>query len=130
MAGTNQSGRPSEKHQLVVLGEQSPPPMPSDLIGDHAQELWAKATESLAHVLRGIDYAILKQCCQAFQIGQDAFEKGNAKLALAAFRQYENHAKQIGLTPSSRRIVKAVQEPAESQSDAAVKSWLARGGLN
>ncbi|HMO13035.1 MAG TPA: hypothetical protein PKA83_02810 [Pirellulaceae bacterium] len=102
--------------------------MPKDLKGKHAQELWQVAIKSLAHVLQKPDFAILKQSCQSYQMGQEAQEAGNAKLALAAFRLYESHAKQIGLTPSSRRVVKPISEPEQTGNDL-FSQWLKSGGL-
>ena len=121
----NGGGRPSEKSQTKPKGEQSPPVKPDDLIGVYANQLWDEAVKSLEHVLRPIDFAILRLACHAFET---AMTDEDPKVRLSAQRVFESHGRQIGLTPSSRRIVKPVD--AVEETDTEFDDWLKRGGMN
>ena len=127
MAGTSSSGRPSERSQIEVHGVQSPPSKPSDLVGVHANELWDIAVESLSHVLRPIDFAILRQCCEVYELFRTT---DDLKTKLSASRLFVNLSKQIGLDPSSRRVIKPAKDPKPEPEKDPFDAWLERGGLN
>lgn len=119
------SGRPSEKSQTKIKGDQSPPQKPDDL-GEYASQIWDEAVKALPHVLRPCDYGILRLCCEAFQL---AMTDPSSKVRISAMRVYESHAGKIGLTPHSRRIVKPVDE-IETDDNDPFNEWMKRGGLN
>lgn len=120
------SGRPSEKSQVKLKGEQLPPKKPDDLNGEHANALWDEAVVALSHVLRPVDFAILRLACEAFEL---AMTDGCPKVRLSASRAFEAMARQIGLTPSSRRVIKPVDGEQSEEVDPLAK-WMERGGLN
>lgn len=131
------SGRPSETRQIRVRGDQIPPKAPADL-GPHAKRVWDLAVGSLPDVLRPLDEPILRMCCEAYQSAMDLkakmdrSRKFNSSIHGAmcrAMRLFESHAKQIGLTPSSRRVVKPV-EPGEQDEVSPFEEFLKQGGLN
>jgi len=130
MAGTAASGRPGVQHQIETRGEQTPPEIPTDLEGSHAIALWQQAVTDLPHCLRQADFAILRLACETYQRAMDGFAAGDEKSALAATRLYNNLAREIGLTPSARRIVKPAPGEKQEMDDDAFEQWLARGGLN
>lgn len=119
------AGRPSEKCQTKVKGDQGPPKKPSDL-GEWSSRVWDDAVAALPHILRPLDYAILRVACEAFQM---AMTDEDPKVRLQAMRAFESHARQIGLTPSSRRIVKPVDEVESHENDPFVE-FMRKGGLN
>lgn len=129
MPGNASSGRPSEKYQLPVEGNQEPPEMPDDLDGEHAKKLWKVAVESLPHVLRPIDGPVLHLCCLSFQSAIDLANEGDHKMAIAFMRAFELLACKIGLTPHARRVIKPVAPKQEFPDDPFIE-WMSRRGLS
>lgn len=135
---SNGSGRPSVAKQAKVIGDPKPPKMP-DGLGEHAAYCWRLACDSLPHILRGVDEMYLRGCCEAYghamemmaALSTQPLDKDVHTMAMASWRIFDTYARQIGLTPSSRRIVKPADDAKE---EAAVKSdyqvWAQRGGLN
>ncbi|MEQ1904762.1 MAG: hypothetical protein ABL888_11295 [Pirellulaceae bacterium] len=118
------AGRPVHK-PFVPKGEQVPPAKPDDL-GEFASRVWDDAVVALPHVLRPLDYGILRLACEAFQI---AMTVEDAKVRLQAMRAFESHARQIGLTPSSRKTVKPCDDEQQPDDDQ-FNQWMRKGGLN
>jgi len=129
MSGTPSIGRPSVANQLPTQGEQKPPTLPSDLTGEHAIALWRQAVQDLPHALRQCDFAILRLTCEAYQKAMDAFSSGDEKTALASSRLFGTLAKEIGLSPSSRRVVRPAPTDEKQEPDEFDK-WLSRRGLS
>jgi phage terminase small subunit len=128
MAGSSFSGRPDIDNQLATKGKQEPPEMPEDLVGVHPRQLWKQALEDLPHCLRQCDFAILRLACESYQASMEAYAAGDDRTGLAAARGFMIAAKEIGLTPNARRIIKPVEGEVE-ESD--FQKWLKRhGGLN
>lgn len=120
------SGRPSEKTQTKVRGKQEPPVKPADMEGVYANQIWDQAVEALPHILRPVDYGILRMACEAFEL---AMTSEDEKVRLSAMRAYESCANKIGMTPHSRRIVKPVDNE-EPEQISPLDDWLQRGALN
>lgn len=129
MSGTAKSGRPSVKTSLLVHGSQEPPKVPADLKGKHARALWGLAVRQLPHVLRLVDAAILRVACESFQAAVVARALGDDRTANANIRSFLGAARELGLTPSARRVVRPV-EGSEPDADELFKDWVKRGGLN
>jgi len=127
MSGTPLSGRPSVESQIKTLGAQEPPKMPADLKGRFAKQLWKQAVEDLGHVLRPVDFAVLKLCCQSFEMSQTSEDE---KVRLSAMRMFASLSHKIGLDPSSRRVVKPAPSEVEPSEPDPFQQWLDRGGLN
>ncbi|MEQ1904750.1 MAG: hypothetical protein ABL888_11230 [Pirellulaceae bacterium] len=118
------AGRPAHK-PFVPKGEQVPPAKPDDL-GEFASRVWDDAVQALPHILRPLDYGILRLACESFQLAMTAKDE---KIRLQASRAFESLGRQIGLTPSSRRTVKPFEEIEPIDDDAAFNEWMKRGGL-
>lgn len=128
MPGSPSSGRPSETRQLKLLGEQGLPVLPTDMTGVHAVALWNEAIDSLPHVLQRLDFAVLRLCCESYQLAMDCLsDPKQRKLATSAMSRFESLARQIGLTPHSRRIIKPIE--VETVDDEEFSEWL-EGGLD
>jgi len=125
MAGTKSSGRPSVKHQLEVKGDQGVPEMPEGL-GPHALEMWNLAIESLPHVIRRVDGPILRLACESYEKAVVLFAAGETKEAASMAKTFEALASKIGLHPSSRRVVRPVDDE-ESKDGNDFDKWLAKG---
>ena len=129
MPGSKGSGRPSETRQLKLHGEQGLPVLPADMTGVHAVELWELAITSLPNVLVKLDFAVLRLCCESYQLAMDCLaDPKQRKLATSAMSRFESLARQIGLTPHSRRIIKPVDVETVDENDP-YNDWLNRGGL-
>ena len=120
------AGRPAETEQLPIKGEQRPPEKP-DGLRQYASELWDLAVESLPHVLRPVDVAVLRLCCEAYQMAMDCVADPDMKKeAISAMTKFDSLAKQIGLTPHSRRVIKPAAS--EKQTEDPLKVWRDRAG--
>jgi phage terminase small subunit len=66
----------------------------------------------------------------AYQSAIDLHEAGESKEASNVSRTFESLAAKIGLTPSSRRVVKPVETSDDDQDGDAFAEWLKKGRLN
>jgi phage terminase small subunit len=130
MAGTKASGRPSNKAQIKIKGQQSPPTDIPDGLNADGMAVWELAVESLPHVLRPVDGPVLHLACLAFQSAIQAYESGDQKEGTTQARTYLAIADKLGLHPASRNIVRPADEPKGGEDDDIVARLLARGGLN
>ena len=119
-------GRPSETQQLQTRGDQVPPPVPDDLRGDYARRLWELAITELPHVLRPVDEPVLRLAAVSYQLAMDSLAANEHKTFVSAVTKFDALAKQVGLNPHCRRVIKPC---AENQGDDPLEQWIAAGGL-
>lgn len=82
-----------------------------------------QSLEDLPRILRQCDLAILRLRGEAYQAAMDAYEAGDDRKELAAARGFMAVAKELGLSPSARRIVKPA--PIEKK-EFDFQKWLTR----
>jgi len=125
MAGSAKSGRPRAE-QTEVLGSKTPPKKPNDLSGDYASACWDKAIEQMGHCIREVDGPLLRLACEAYQRSMDLRDDGDDNGARKESQVYLQLAKELGLTPSSRRVVKPPAGKAFESTP--FDNWLTKRG--